>query len=229
MVQHLLLMVVAPPLLWIGAPVAPILLGLPRRARTAVATLLAARPIRRGAAVAADPRVAWAAFVVAFWAWHVPALYALALASDVWHHVEHACFFATGLAFWHVVVSPWPARRVWSRWAVIVYLLLAEAQATVLAAILTFADRVVYPAYRTTQAAPLDDQALAGVIMWVPGSVPFAIALAWLVVRALDPQLRPAPRTAAAATTPVTARHGSIAPSAGKRSCASPPTAAPRP
>jgi len=217
-VQHLLLMVVAPPLLWMGAPVAPLLLGLPRRARHVVATTLAARPIRRVADIVADARVAWTAYVVAFWAWHVPALYDLALRSDAWHHVEHACFLLTGLAFWRVVIAPWPARPDWPRWAVIVYLLLAEAQATMLAAILTFSDRVIYPVYRATQAAPLEDQALAGVIMWVPGSIPFTIALLWLVVRALGPQPRLPARAAAAATTPITARHGSTATSVGHRS-----------
>ena len=218
MVQHLLLMLVAPPLLWLGAPVAPLLIGLPRRVRYIVATALATRPLRRAAALVADPRIAWIAYVVAFWAWHAPALYDLALHSDAWHHVEHACFFVTGLAFWRAVITPWPARPAWPRWAMIVYLLLAEAQATLLSAILTFSDRVIYPVYQTTQASPLDDQALAGVIMWVPGSIPFTLALLWLVVRALGPQPPSPARAAAAATTAVTARHGNTATSAGQRS-----------
>ena len=49
---------------------------------------------------------AWIAFALAFWVWHVPALYDLALRSEVWHHVQHACFFATGLLFGYM-----PARK----------------------------------------------------------------------------------------------------------------------
>ena len=220
MAQHLLLMVVAPPLLWLGAPVAPLLCGMPRRARHAVASVLAAAPVRRLMGVLADPRVAWMAFVAAFWAWHAPALYDLALRSEAWHHVEHACFFLTALLFWYPVVAAWPARQVWSRWAMIAYLLLAEAQATLLSAILTFSDRVIYPAYeagaRLQGLSPLEDQALAGAIMWVPGSIAFTIALLALVFQALSPQ-RPAAR-AAVATTAATAASGSTATSAGQRS-----------
>jgi cytochrome c oxidase assembly factor CtaG len=221
MVQHLLLMVVAPPLLWLGAPVAPLLAGLPLRARRAVASVLATGPVRWLSRVLTEPRVAWVSFVVAFWAWHVPALYDVALRSDVWHHVEHACFFLTALLFWHPVILAWPARQAWPRWGMIVYLLLAEAQATLLSAILTFSDRVIYPAYAAGAGlrglSPLEDQALAGVIMWVPGSIAFTIALLWLVLQALGPQPR-MPARAAPATTTATATNGSSATSAGQRS-----------
>jgi cytochrome c oxidase assembly factor CtaG len=220
MAQHLLLMVVAPPLLWLGAPVAPLLRGLPRSARGAAARLLATAPARRLHSVMTDPRVAWVAFVVAFWAWHAPALYGLALGSDLWHHVEHACFLVTALMFWHPVIAPWPARRVWSEWAMIAYLLLAEAQATLLSAILTFSDRVIYPAYEIVARpglSPLEDQALAGAIMWVPGSLAFTIALLALVFRALAPQRRLAARAAVATTAP-TAQSGSTPTKAGQRS-----------
>lgn len=222
MAQHLLLMVVAPPLIWLGAPLAPMLAGLPHRARRAIAVALATRPLAAIVAVIADPRAAWIAFSLAFWAWHLPALYDLALASDAWHHVEHACFFLTSLAFWRSVIAPWPTRRLWPRGAMIVYLLLAEAQATLLSAILTFADRVIYTPYASASAAgslsPLDDQALAGVVMWVPGSIAFSIALLALVFEALSPQARSQVRTPPATTTPATASTGSTATSAGHRS-----------
>ena len=190
MVQHLLLMIAAPPLLWMGAPVAPLLLGLPRPARRAVARTLATRPLRLLTSALADPRVSWVLFVTAFWVWHLPALYDLALRSEAWHHAEHACFFLTALAFWRPIILPWPARSSGPRWAMIVYLLLAEAQNTVLAAILTFSDRVIYPAYRAAGPGALDDQALAGVIMWVPGSAAFALALLWLVFQSLNAESR---------------------------------------
>lgn len=197
MIQHLLLMVVAPPLLWMGAPVAPMLLGLPRRLRRSVAIGLASTPVRQLTRALADPRVSWAAFVVAFWAWHVPALFDLALRSDSWHHVEHACFFATALLFWRPVISPWPGRSSWPRWAMVPYLVLAEVQNGMLAAILTFSDRVIYSAYasapRPWNLSALEDQAIAGVIMWVPGSLAFLLPVLWLVVTTMAPARREHP------------------------------------
>ena len=186
MTQHLLLMLVAPPLLWMGAPVAPALLGLPRPLRRGVARALGSPAVRHLARALAHPALGWTAFVVAFWAWHAPALYDLALRSDFWHHVEHACFFAAALFFWRPVILAWPARSPWPRWAMIPYLVLAEFQNTTLAAILTFSDRVIYPAYgsvpRLWGIGALEDQSIAGAIMWVPGSLAFLLPVLWLVV-----------------------------------------------
>jgi len=185
MTQHLLLMTIAPPLLWMGAPVAPLLLGLPRPVRRALSRALAMSPVRRLSHVLANPVVSWVAFVVAFWVWHIPVLYDLALRSDIWHHIEHACFFVTAGLFWRPVFLPWPARSAWPRWAMIPYLALADVQNSALAAILTFSDRVIYPAYGALPPmwglSPLEDQAIAGVIMWVPGSLAFLLPVVWLV------------------------------------------------
>jgi cytochrome c oxidase assembly factor CtaG len=190
MTQHQLLMMLAPPLLWLGAPVAPMLLGLPRAIRRPVAAGLASRVGRTTADVIAHPVFGWISFAVAFWAWHTPRLYELALRSHAWHHLEHACFFATAMVFWRPVILAWPARSPWPRWTMIPYLLLADLQNTVLAAILTFADRVIYPAYATIPGAgaisALDDQSMAGVIMWVPGSVVFLFAAVWLVLESMN-------------------------------------------
>ncbi len=189
MVQHQLLMMVAPPLLWLGAPVAPMLGGLPRRIRRAVAAVLAASAIRGITRVVAHPGVGWLSFAIAFWTWHTPGLYELALRSHGWHHVEHACFLTTAVMFWRPVILAWPARSPWPRWTMIPYLLLADVQNTVLAAILTFADRLIYATYaivpRVGAIAALEDQSIAGVIMWVVGSVVFVLAAVGIVVQAL--------------------------------------------
>lgn len=189
MTQHMLLMMVAPPLLWLGAPVAPMLLGVPRRIRRAVAAGLAAPSMRRITSLIAHPAVGWTSFAVAFWVWHTPRLYELALRSDAWHHVEHACLFTTAVMFWRPVILAWPARSPWPRWTMIPYLLLADLQNTVLAAILTLSDRVIYPAYaaRLGTIAALEDQSVAGVIMWVPGSLVFLVAAVWVAVEILAP------------------------------------------
>jgi cytochrome c oxidase assembly factor CtaG len=109
--------------------------------------------------------------------WHAPRLYELALESHFWHHVEHACFLVSALLFWQPVILAWPARAIWPRWTMIPYLALAMFQSLPLAAILTFSDPVIYAGYSS-----VDDQALAGVIMWVPGSLPLLFPLLRLTV-----------------------------------------------
>ena len=212
MTQHLLLLMVAPPLLWLGAPLAPMLRGLPRAIRRAVAAGLAAPSVRRSAGVIAHPAFGWVSFTAAFWAWHTPRLYELALRSHAWHHLEHACFFATAMLFWRPVILAWPARSPWPRWTMIPYLLLADLQNTVLAAILTLSDRVIYPAYATLARAgtisALEDQSIAGVIMWVPGSLVFLVAAVWLAMEALN-RPRPLPVMASAGAS-IRAPHAAV-------------------
>lgn len=190
MVQHLLLMMAVPPLIWLGAPVAPLLRGLPGPlAKVVIISVLTWAPLRGVGRVLTHPAVCWLAFTIATWAWHVPALYELAVRSHAWHHVEHACFLATGLLFWWPVVQPWPSRPRWPRWAMVPYLLLAEVQSTVLAALFVFAGRVIYPTYAAAQggAAALQDQVIAGVLMWGLGSLTSLVPAVWLVMRLLAP------------------------------------------
>jgi cytochrome c oxidase assembly factor CtaG len=177
MVQHLLLMVVVAPMVWMGAPMAPLLVGLPRPIRGVVLAFTNGRVGRRLTRWLVHPAVGWCAFALSFWIWHVPTLYELATESDLWHRVEHACFLVSALLFWRPVILAWPARTIWPRWTMIPYLGLAMFQSLPLAAILTFSDRVIYRVYSS-----LDDQALAGAIMWLPGSSPLLIPLLRLSV-----------------------------------------------
>src|SRR5437764_1280005 len=83
------------------------------------------------------------------------------------------------LAFWYPVVRPYPSRPRWSEWLLLPYLLLADVQNTILSALLTFSDRVLYPYYaempRVGGLSALEDQSAAGVLMWVPGSLVFLL------------------------------------------------------
>jgi cytochrome c oxidase assembly factor CtaG/ferredoxin len=182
MVQHLLLMMVAPPLLWLGAPLLPLLRGLPRPIRSHWVGPFARSPtlghfFRR----LTHPGVALPLFVAATWFWHVPVVYDLALRSPGWHYLQHICFLGTALLFWYPVVRPYPSRPRWSPWLLLPYLLLADLQNTVLSALLTFSNRVLYSYYaevpRLGGLSALEDQAAAGVIMWVPGSLVFLLPL----------------------------------------------------
>ncbi len=190
MAQHLVLMMAAPPLIWLGAPVAPLLRGLPRSlAKVLIVSVLTSVSLRRLSRFLTHPAVGWWAFAIATWAWHVPALYELALRSHAWHHVEHVCFLLSALLFWWPVVQPWPSRPHWPRWAMVPYLLLAEVHGTILAAFFTFAGRVFYPTYAASQGSmsALQDQVMAGVLMWGLGSLTLVLPAGCLVVRLLAP------------------------------------------
>jgi cytochrome c oxidase assembly factor CtaG len=182
MLQHLLLMMAAPPLLWLGAPLFPLLRGLPQPVRTYwVVPLLRSPALRTLFARLTHPAVALPLFVATTWLWHAPAAYELALRSSGWHYLQHTCFLATGLLFWYPVVRPYPSRPRWSPWLLLAYLFLADLQNTALSALLTFSDRVLYPYYlqvpRLGGLSALEDQAAAGVLMWVPGSLAFLVPL----------------------------------------------------
>jgi cytochrome c oxidase assembly factor CtaG len=190
MAQHLLLAMIAPPLILAGAPVLPLLRGLPRSwFRSVVAPILAAQELAYVGRVLTNPIVCWLAFTLAMVTWHVPVLYELALRSMRWHVVQHACFFGTGTLFWWPVIQPWPSRARWPRWSMIAYLVFADLQNTALSAFLIFCDRVVYPTYasgpRIWGISALDDQVAAGALMWVPGSIVFLVPAGWIALQLL--------------------------------------------
>jgi cytochrome c oxidase assembly factor CtaG len=200
MAQHLLLLVVAPALIALGAPTVPLLLGLPAgRVRVTVGALLTSLGDR-----ASNPLFGLTAMFVVIWGWHWPPAFELALRSSAWHVVEHASFVGAGLLFWWPVVDPWPSRPRWPRWAMIPYLLLADLQNTALAALLVFSDRVLYPSYARF-GNPLNDQAAAGVLMWVPMSLAYLVPAAVLAARLLAPRGVTAHASVHASRSPVVA------------------------
>ena len=119
-----------------------------------------------------------------------PPVYDLALRSNGWHYLQHACFLGTALVFWYPIVRPYPARPHWSPWLLLPCLFLADLSNTALAALLTFSDRVLYPYYaevpRLAGLSPLDDQSAAGVVMWVPGSAAFLLPFFGIAVQLLS-------------------------------------------
>jgi cytochrome c oxidase assembly factor CtaG/ferredoxin len=191
MVQHLLLMSVVPPLILLGAPVLPLLRGLPRKiAHDGVGPFLVWPAWRRTGIALTNPLTCWIIMAVTLTAWHVPAAFDLALRSPGWHKVEHACFFGASLLFWWPVIRPYPSRPQWPLWSWPVYLLAADLLNTVWSAILTFSDHVLYRPYleapRLFGTTALSDQNCAGVIMWVPGSVVFLVPAAMIAIQFLS-------------------------------------------
>jgi cytochrome c oxidase assembly factor CtaG/polyferredoxin len=193
MVQHLVFMMVAPPLLLLGNPFLPLITGLPRPiAREVVGPFLTWPPFKKLGLWLTHPRTAWIIYVAITLGWHLPAPYELTLHSNAWHEVEHLCFLFSALLFWWPVVQPWPSRPQWPRWTMIPYLLLADIQNTALSAFLSFSERVVYPTYETVPhfagMTALGDQSIAGAIMWVPGSIAYLVPAAVIAMRFLSPR-----------------------------------------
>ncbi len=192
MIQHLLLMLIAPPLILAGAPLLPLLRGLPRGfAHDGVGPFLSWPKLRRVGHALTHPLVGWLAMALSLYGWHLPAAFDLALRSPGWHKVEHACFFGSSLLFWWAVIRPFPSRAHWPLWAIPLYLLAADMANSVLCAILTFSDHSLYPVYQTAPrlfgTTALSDQVAAGVLMWVPGSLMYLVPAALIAIQYLSP------------------------------------------
>ena len=180
MIQHLLLMTIAPPLIWLGEPL-----------------ITARRPARwpfpkRLGRLLGHPAFCWLAAAAALAAWHVPAIFRLGMQSPTWHFVEHASFLTTGLLFWWPVIQPWPSVALWPRWSMLLYLFLATLPCDVLSGLLVFSDRVAYPMYLCTPRkgglSPLEDQQCAAALMWTCVTVVFLVAGTILSLHLLSPR-----------------------------------------
>ena len=199
MTQHLLLMLVAPPLILLGAPQLPFLHGLPRaivRSNGPLGAFLRTPAAHHLGNFLSRPLVCWFAAIVAMIAWHVPAAFELALRSNAWHEVEHFTFLATSLMFWWPVIQPWPSQPRAPRWTMPLYLLLAMIAGSTVSAYLTFSDRVLYTSYAAAPRifatlSPLDDQILAGALMWVAMTFIFLIPAVAITIRLLSPSPQP--------------------------------------
>jgi cytochrome c oxidase assembly factor CtaG len=208
MLQHIVLMMVAPPLILLGNPLVPSVRGLSKfAAREFVGPFLNWRLATRVGNTLTQPVVALLLMGVVMFAWHVPKMYELALHSAAWHEFEHACFFLVALIFWWPVLQPWPSRVKSPRWAMVPYLLLADVQNTALSAILVFSDRVLYPSYAVMPrlfGSALEDQAAAGALTWVAGSLAFVVPAVAIAVECLSigdsSQRTTTPRTASRTT-----------------------------
>jgi cytochrome c oxidase assembly factor CtaG len=109
MTQHLLLMMIAPPLLLLSNPLLPMLRGLPKAfVKEGLGPFLSWKPLKHFFAWLTSPIPAWMVFAASTVLWHVPKLYELALSSPAWHSVQHACFFWSGVLFWWPVIQPGP-------------------------------------------------------------------------------------------------------------------------
>jgi cytochrome c oxidase assembly factor CtaG len=192
MIQHFILMSVAPPLLVLGAATVPLLRGIPRPViRLLSRPLFRTRWLHALCRFLTHPVFAWLAMNIAYLGWHVPAMFELTFQSERIHDFEHLCFFLTSIAFWWVVLAPWPTQPRWPRWAAIPYLLGADILNTVLSATLAFSNHVLYPSYaqaeRITSLTAMKDQVAAGAEMWVLNSLVMLAPAVFITAQLLQP------------------------------------------
>jgi putative membrane protein len=167
MAQHLLLVTVAAPLLVLARPWHVALRVVSVARRGAMAAALAS--ITRTTATLAP--LVWSLHVVVLWVWHAPPLWTAALARPGLHALEHAAFFWTALLFWWIALDA-QARRRLGPVGSLVFLFAGAMQSTALGALLALAERSWYAG----GGSALNDQHLAGVLMWMPAAVAYLVA-----------------------------------------------------
>ena len=191
MIQHLLLVFIAAPLILVGAPLLPMLRGIPSGLRrTTVIPGARSTQVRFVARHVTNPMIAWAAFVVALWGWHMPSLYTAALESETVHILEHASFIGTALLFWWLVIEPVPFQGRIPYLGRLVFIILALIQSLPLVAMLTFTSEPWYEPYVISGGYwgidPMTDQQMGGLIMWIGAMVPYFIAVSALFMVAMN-------------------------------------------
>jgi len=202
MIQHLLLATVAPPLLVLGAPTArAIRLAAPTMDRW-LGVFAERTGLGRAWRFASLPVVACGLHALAIWAWHAPALYERSLRNDAVHAVQHVSLVGTGVCLWWSILRPRKAGLDARRTAFalgIITIFATALQTGALGALFALSRHVIYPSQSTAAATwgvtPLEDQRLAGMLMWIPGGIVYVIMMSVLFVAWLDGPARRA-RTA---------------------------------
>lgn len=186
MTQHLLLLLVVPPLLLLGAPVTLALRTLPPLARRRLGGAVTSRLAR----TATRPAVAWSLFVSVMLVTHLTGFYDAAIRSEPLHALEHALYLGAGLLFWAPVLGADPVPRPSEPALRILYLVLAMPPMALVGVALASSGDLRYPSYaapaRALGLSPIADQEAAGMIMWIGGGAALAavaVAVAWTELR----------------------------------------------
>jgi cytochrome c oxidase assembly factor CtaG/cytochrome c2 len=187
MTQHMLLMLIAAPLLTFGQPLLVWMWALDDSWRERTAHAVRRRPVVRGWHALTSPLSVFLIQAAALWLWHIPSWYQAALRNDGIHALEHLCLVLSASLFWWAMVRGRYGRIGYG--LAVVYIFLTAVHSSVLGALLTVSDVVWYPHYGRAalawQVDSLADQQLAGLLMWVPAGVIFivfglALFAAWL-------------------------------------------------
>ena len=193
MVEHEILMAVSAPLLIVARPVGAMLWALPQAWRPGIGAIGRVPSLARIWSILTNAPVATILHGAALWVWHIPALYEAALADPWLHWLQHVGFFGTALLFWRALLQGPERARAYG--AAVFYLFATSLHTGFLGILLAIARQPIYPAQTGAASewglSPLEDQQLAGLVMWIPAGLVYAgaaLALAglWIARSASD-------------------------------------------
>lgn len=184
MIEHEIVMAVAAPLLVLARPMAALLWGLPDRLSRTLARASKSGPVRKCWALVSSGATATLLHDAAIWGWHAPPMFDATVGAPVLHRLQHLSFFLTALIFWRAVL--WKSSHGVAAWHLFVTML----HTSLLGALIALAPTVLYEA-QTLEAArfgmtPLEDQQLAGILMWVPAGTIYAGAALYMLARCIS-------------------------------------------
>lgn len=189
MIQHLLLLLLAAPLLVLGRPALAFLWAFGPTGRKRVGRVWTRLGLRRGIDGLMYPITVWALFCGAFVLWHFPGPYQWALRDEAIHTLEHLSFLITALTFWSIVIEPSGRRRL-DYGPTFVFVTTAAILSALPGALIALAPRPLYPEHAAGDAAwgltLLQDQQLAGLVMWIPGGFVYLVAVAYIFLKWLQ-------------------------------------------
>lgn len=191
MLQHLFLLIVAPPLLLLSRPIPVFLFGLPREWVRGIAAAHHRSPLlRRATAIALGPIGSWILYVGCIGLWHVPAAYNLTLQSADIHIFEHLCFFVTAMLSWWVIIQPFPGSRRLHPGIRLLYAWATMMPVGLIGLFLTIANHPWYAIYNAEHPlwglSALDDQHLGGTMMWAPAGLVYFLSILLLLGKVLE-------------------------------------------
>jgi putative membrane protein len=196
MVQHLLLMLFAAPLLVLGRPAIAFLWAMPPRMRKGFGRTWTAGRFGRLIAFLMQPLIVWVLFAGVFVFWHLPAPYTWALTNEMVHDCEHLSFLIVSLMFWTIVFEPSGRRRL-DYGATLLFVATMAIFSGLPGALMILTSRAFYTAHAVTVGqwglTLVQDQQLAGLIMWIPAGMVYVAAVSWLFWRWLDNEARRKP------------------------------------
>jgi cytochrome c oxidase assembly factor CtaG len=182
MIQHMLFMMLAAPLLWLGEPFPIALWGMGQAPRHAVGGLFTRdSAFRRTLAYVTSPGISWLVFITIYIGWHDPTAYNAALYHDWVHDIEHITFFVASMLYWWPIIGAAPhIHSHFPGWAKLPYLIGTVPPNMFVGISIAFATEVRYSYYSTIPRfwgfTVMQDQQISGAIMWIPGSMMFIMA-----------------------------------------------------
>jgi putative membrane protein len=173
MIQHQILMLISAPLMAVGSPLVAFLWALPPDWRGPAGRIGRRRLLRPAWRLLRHPMVAWCLYALVLWAWHAPVLFEAALASYWLHALQHITFLGAALLFWWTAFDPRGGLAAHA--TAVLGVFTTAVHSSILGALMTFASGPWYRPYRHVEPGlaltPLEDQQLAGLVMWVPGGL----------------------------------------------------------